>query len=353
MNNFIHVMSSYKGGAGKSLIAASIAYEAIQRGDKVVIIDTNAQNPNLAEDLFFYFHVHRHNKSTNLISDNSVIYTINPSSNFTFTVYNAVGRNPFELARQLQTEDTTSTTFIIDTNMHIRECKRDLFDNASGFHKVFIWFLWGWSSPRLDHQLNAILNATRNIEYGWPDTQVIHVFNLYDFFTGGITGLSIRKTNITLKPLKNILRAIDKRMKKFKRGKVNAVYIGYKTLNEILKQLHTTLLRYIALDDINMNELPLLWSNHLMDLLETANNDYIYNVLLIPTFFRELTMSTDRLIMSSPRSWEKIIEQIKPMADYIKVFLSVLSKCESVSKICDKPPEKKKPKKRKTRKKKK
>jgi len=341
MSNYIHVLSSYKGGAGKTLIAASIAHEAIERGDNVIIIDTNAQNPNLAEDLFFYFHVHRHNKSPGIIGGDSTIYTISPSSNITFTVYNAVDKNPFELAKQLQKEDITNTTFIIDTNMHIRECEKGMFSDGSGFHKVFIWFLWGWSSPRLDHQLNAILNSTRDIERGFPNTQVIHVFNLYDFFTGGITGLSIRKTNITLKPLKKVLREIDKRMKKLRKGKSNSVYVGHKTLSKILKQLHTTLLRYIAPDDINMDELPSLWSSHLMDLLKTADNDYIYNILLIPTFFRELTMSTDRLIMSSPRSWKKIIEQIKPMADYIKIFASVLSECVLVDKICNRPVEKK------------
>ena len=346
MTSCIHIISSYKGGAGKTLIAASLANEAIERGDKVVIIDTNAQNPNLAEDMFFYFHVHRHNKSPNLIGSKSTVYTINPSSNFTFTVYNAVNKNPFELARKLQAEDVSNTTFIIDTNVHIRECKKGTFGTGDGFHKVFVWFLWGWSSPRLDHQLNAIVGATRDIERGWPMTQVIHVFNLYDYFTGGWSGLSIRKTNTTLKPLKKILKNIDRRMKKFRRGKVDAVYVGYKTLNTILKQLHTTLLRYIAPDDINMDELPLLWSNHLMDLLNTAGDDYIYNVLLIPTFFRELTMSTDRLIMSSPRSFEKIIEQIKPMSDYINVFASVLAECVTgTEKACNQPKKRRKKKK--------
>jgi hypothetical protein len=82
-----------------------------------------------------------------------------------------------------------------------------------------------------------------------------------------------------------------------------------------------------------MEELPSLWAQHLMDLVTSAGDYFPYNILLIPTFFRELTMSTDRLIMSYPRSFERITEQIKPLCEFTQTFLGSLFESTNNSSI--------------------
>lgn len=341
----IHVLTSYKGGVGKTSIALSIALNCInfdkdENGNlkmslnrNFVLVDTNPQNSNLAEDIFFYFHADSRSNSP-FINDRGTKYTISPDSEFTFSVYDATDQDPFALARKIQMNDKTDTCYIIDTNVHVRSVPSELF-SKNGFHKVYTWFLWGWSSPRLTHQLEAILESAENLEKAWPSSQMIHIFNLYDFFTGGIGGFSFRKTNTTLKPLKAVLRKLDRKLKKFDKGKCNPIYIDYKTLTKFAKDLHSTLIGYVAGDNLSMEELPSLWSEHLSNMINNAGKGYPYNILIIPTFFRELTMSTDRLIMSSPRSFEKVVRQIKPMAQFIETFLYALEKCIDVEKACD------------------
>ena len=341
----VHILTSYKGGVGKTSIALSIALNCIEfyedkKGKQrmklkrnFVLIDTNPQNSNLAEDIFFYFHANKRSNSP-FINNKGTKYTISPDSEFTFTVYDATDQDPFALAKKIQMNDKTDTCYIIDTNVHVRSAPPKLF-SKNGFHKVYTWFLWGWSSPRLTHQLEAILESAENIEGAWPNSQMIHVFNLYDFFTGGIGGFSLRKANTTLKPLKTILKKLDRKLKKFDKEKCDAIYVGYKSLTEFAKEMHTTLIGYVAGDNLSMEDLPNLWAEHLTNLTEKAGNGYPYNMLIIPTFFRELTMSTDRIIMSSPRSFEKIICQIRPMAEFIETFLYALEKCVDVEKACN------------------
>jgi hypothetical protein len=342
----IDILTSYKGGVGKTTIALSIALNCIDFSkDKngktkmklkknFVLIDTNPQNSNLAEDIFFYFHANSRSNSP-YINQTGTKYTISPDSDFTFSVYDATDQDPFALARRLQMEDNSDTCYIIDTNVHVRSIPSDIF-SGEGYHKVFVWFLWGWSSPRLTHQLEAILQSAESIERSWPKVQMIHVFNLYDFFTGGLVNLSLKKANTTLKPLKAVLKKLDRKLKKFDKGVCNPVYIGYKTLGKFAKDIHTTLIGYVAGDNLSMEELPNLWAEHLDNMVDRAGKTgYPYNILIIPTFFRELTMSTDRLIMSSPRSFEKIIGQIAPMAEFIETFLYALDRCVDVEKACN------------------
>lgn len=341
----VHILTSYKGGVGKTSIALSIALNCIDFSKNkkgklkmrlkrdFVLVDTNPQNSNLAEDIFFYFHADSRSNSP-FINDRGTKYTISPDSEFTFSVYDATDQDPFALARKIQMNDKSDTCYIIDTNVHVRSAPSELF-SKDGFHKVYTWFLWGWSSPRLTHQLEVILESAENIEKAWPNSQMIHIFNLYDFFTGGLGGFSFRKTNTTLKPLKVILRKLDRKLKKFDKGKCGPVYIDYKTLTKFAKDIHSTLIGYVAGDNLSMEELPNLWSEHLLSMIDSAGKGYPYNILIIPTFFRELTMSTDRLIMSSPRSFEKVIRQIKPMAEFIETFLYALEKCVDVEKACN------------------
>ena len=330
----IHILTSWKGGTGKSVSALSIANHYINSGRNVVLIDTNPQNSNISEDIFFYFHAEGTTIDNN-IHANGTVYTISPESNVTFTVFDATDQNPFEVARRIQLNDDSDAIYIIDTNVHIRSCSKNQF-SLNGNHKVYVWFIWGWSSPRLTHQLDAILDATNYIEESWPKTEVIHVFNLYDFFIGGIS-LSIRKTNVTLKPLKKVLREIDKRIKRFVKGKCEPVYVDDMIIKELTTSLHSTLVRYIAPDDISMSDLPGLWADSLMELLHDADKMLPYNILLIPTFFRELTLSIDRILMSSPRSLETVTNQIRPIVDFIDVFLTVLDKCSTSIKMSDLP----------------
>lgn len=341
----VHVLTSYKGGVGKTSIALSIAlncikFEEDEKTGKMkmelkrdfVLIDTNPQNSNLAEDIFFYFHANSRSNSP-FINNSGTKYTISPDSEFTFSVYDATDQDPFALAKKIQMNDKTDTCYIIDTNVHVRSAPLNMF-SEDGFHTIYTWFLWGWSSPRLTHQLEAIIESAENLESAWPRSQMIHVFNLYDFFTGGLGGFSFRKANTTLKPLKKILKGLDRKLKKFHKGKCDPIYIDYKTLTEFAKGIHTTLIGYVAPDNLSMEELPNLWSEHLSNMVDWAGEGYPYNILIIPTFFRELTMSTDRLIMSSPRSFEKVIRQIRPMAEFIETFLYALDKCTDAEKAC-------------------
>jgi len=327
MSNSIHILTSYKGGVGKTTIAISIADHCIQNGKSFTLIDTNPQNSNLAEDIFFYFHVDHMTEPKTKIAKNSTVYTLAPGSDTTFTVIDATDQDPFEVAQHIQKTSTDENhVYIIDTNVHIRSCADDVFRNE-GLHNVFVWFLWGWSSPRLDHQLQAIIDSAKNIEKCWPKAQVVHVFNLYDFFSGGVRMFSLRKASTTLRPLKKVLKHLDKKIKNFNNNKCESIYVDIDFMSRIMCDLHTTLVRYVAPDNLKMEELPILWASHLMDLMKETKKCYPYNILLIPTFFRELTMSTDRIVMSAPRSFDKIVELIKPMAEYIGVFLSGIDHC--------------------------
>lgn len=337
-------MTSYKGGVGKTSMALSIAYYYLLQGKKVVLIDTNPQNSNVAEDVFSYFHV-QHAASGKGKGEDYIVYTMSPTSDVTFTVYNATDSDPFELAHVIQSRNDPETIYIIDTNKHIRSAPDKIFSKDAP-HQVFTWFLWGWSSARLDHQLEAILDATERLEESWMKSQVVHVFNLYDFF---VSGLSIRKASTTLKPLKNVLTAINKKMKEFAKGKCVPTYIDSVVLLSFARDIHSTLARFVAPDDQSMDELPTLWANHLMSLVESTGDGFPYNILLVPTFFKELTMSMDRLIISAPRSFKKLIEQIKPMSEFIGIFLEALHICngENVCKASLNVPEKQKKRKQK------
>lgn len=335
----IHILTSYKGGVGKTSIALSIANHCIQHGKNFTLIDTNPQNSNLAEDIFFYFHVDYVKKGEMKISKNSTVYTLAPGSDKTFTVVDATDQDPFEVAQYLQdTSDDEDHVYIIDTNVHIRSCKEKIL-RENGKHTVYIWFLWGWSSPRLDHQLQSILDAAKRIENCWPKAQVVHVFNLYDFYTSGVQMFSLRKASTTLRPLKKVLKHLEKKIKKFNAKKCKAVYVDIDFMNNTMRELHATLVRYVAPENLTMEELPILWATHLMELMQSTKQKYPYNILLIPTFFKELTMSTDRIVMAAPRSFEKIVKLIKPMAEYIGIFLSTLDHClapeKATEKLCD------------------
>lgn len=327
MNNSIHILTSYKGGVGKTSIALSIANHCVQHKKNFTLIDTNPQNSNLAEDIFFYFHVDCIAKNECKISKSGTVYTLSPDSDVTFTVLDATDQDPFEVAQHIQDTSTDeSHVYIIDTNVHIKSCCKEI-TRKDGMHNVFIWFLWGWSSPRLDHQLQSILDAVKRIENCWPAAQVVHVFNLYDFYSSGLQAFSLRKASTTLRPLKRVLKHINKMIKKFGNKKCKSVYIDAEFLSKMMHELHETLVRYVAPDNRTMKELPILWASHLMDLMDLTKQRYPYNILLIPTFFKELTMSVDRIVMSAPREFDKLIELIRPMAEYIGIFLSNLDHC--------------------------
>ena len=138
---------------------------------------------------------------------------------------------------------------------------------------------------------------------------------------------TLRKASTTLRPLKKVLKYLDKKIKKFTNNKCKAVYIDVDFMSKVLFELHSTLVRYVTPDNLKMEELPILWATHLTDLMKLTEQLYPYNILLIPTFFRELTMSIDRIVMAAPRSFDNIIKLIKPMAEYIGVFLSCLDHC--------------------------
>lgn len=322
----IHIVTSYKGGIGKTTLILSIANHCIKEGKKFILVDTNPQNSNIAEDIFFYFHVDHAIRGDDVIK-NGVVYTFSPSSESTFTVLNATDSNPFDVVRHIQQTYTDNEhVYVIDTNVHIRS-----FDMSEikGEHDVFVWFLWGWSSPRLDHQLQSILDATARVEKHLPKSQVIHVFNLYDFYSSGLKLFGLRKASTTLRPLKSVLKLLDKKIKSFKKKRCKAVYVDVKLMNNVMKDLHEELVRYEVSDNMTLEELPILWASHLTALISSKKRKYPYNILLIPTFFRELTLSIDRIVMAAPRSFEKITHLIKPMATFIDVFLYNLDRCIS------------------------
>lgn len=339
----IIILTSYKGGTGKSTVALSIAEWARKNGLNFVLIDTNPQNSNLAEDIFFYFHVHETATPPDYIGGNKTVYMIPPNgttshTDMYFTVYDATDQDPFAIAKKIQMNDTSDTIFIIDTNKHIRSCPPSPF-SKEGHHDVFTWFLWGWSSPRLDPQLNAIINATFRLEEAWPKSHVVHVFNLYDFYVGGVFSLGIRKTSTTLKPLKKVVNEINRRIRRFEKNNCSSIYVDCDVLLETMRELHGALVRYIVADDNSMSELPAIWSEYLLKLIKQRKKAFPCNILIIPTFFRELVMPIDRLVLSSPRNFEAITKQIKPMAEHIETFLGNLVECKDISERASEQPE--------------
>ena len=331
----IHIVTSAKGGMGKSSACLAIANHCIQNNRRFVLIDTNPQNSNIAEDLFFYFHAEHTKKIPAKFGLNETVYTLHPGTEESFKVINATNNNPFKVVQYIQNNfPNDDTTYIIDTNVHIRSCPKDIVTTKTN-HQIYVWFMWGWSSPRLDHQLQSILTATKNIEKHWPTAQVIHVFNLYDFFSNTTKLFSIRKASTTLRPLKNILKKIDKRIKQFNGNKIKAVYVDIDFMNPLMSKLHNTLIRYVAPDNLAMEELPILWATELTKIIDSSKNSYPCNILLIPTFFKELTMSVDRIVMGAPRTFEKIIEMIRPMAQFIDVFLSCLDNCVDITRLSE------------------
>ncbi|MBD3405091.1 MAG: hypothetical protein GF411_03010 [Candidatus Lokiarchaeota archaeon] len=325
----IHVLTSYKGGTGKTSIALAIAIYCIENNINFTLIDTNPQNSNIAEDIFFYFHVDHVTSDVPWIFKQKTVYTLSPDSSSIFTIIDGTNCDPYSVVDYLQrSSDDPNHVYVIDTNVHIRSCPEQLL-SQDAIHNTYVWFLWGWSSPRLDHQLHSILEASKRIEQTWPKSQVIHVFNLYDFYTSGLQLFGFRKASTTLRPLKKVLKRLDKKVKRFTESKCKPTYIDYDFLSIIMKELHGTLVRFVS-DDSSLQELPILWGTHLMDIMERTKRDYPYNILLIPTFFRELTMSVDRLIMSAPRRFDTIHQLIKPMADYINVFLCNLASCSDI-----------------------
>ena len=70
----INILTSYKGGVGKTTIALAIAEWARANGKKFVLVDTNPQNSNLAEDIFFYFHAISKRNNPGILGNNQTKY---------------------------------------------------------------------------------------------------------------------------------------------------------------------------------------------------------------------------------------------------------------------------------------
>ena len=329
MKNIMHVVSSHKGGVGKSITCLSLANHYIHDTDNhVVLVDTNPMNSNIADDLFYYFH--REHIESCYIGNNSVkkLYTVSRDSDKTFCVIDATGTDIKEVISSIEqyepmkgNEDKTHV-FIIDTNAHIKNLVGLTSPADPDNWRQYFWFIWGWSLPRLHHHVNEIFESVSYLEDHYPTRQVNHIFNMYDFFDAGFS--FTRKSSVIMKPLMKCLKTIDKRFKQARSGNMSVSYANATIMKGWIRDARRLLLQYRIPQDLAIDKLPELWAETITTQFETHPNKIPYNVLLIPTFYEELVMAMDKLIMGEHNSWKEIYRALKPMMLFIHHWLDNL-----------------------------
>jgi hypothetical protein len=320
--NIMHTISSHKGGVGKTIKALSLAYHYMQsKKNCVILVDANPMNSNIADDLFYYFHQEKL-APCNLV-DNALrkTYTVSRGSTNTFSVIDATEGNIRDVISSIEDQappkDDTNYIYIVDTNAHIKNLMGlEPPVNPDNWRQYF-WFIWGWSIPRLHHHPNEIFRTVSYLENWYPVRQVIHSFNMYDFFDVGFS--LTRKSSVTMKPLQKIVKIIDKRINLAKShpDRMQLTYAPSKVMKEWINEARKKLLEFKIPQDLPIDKLPALWAETIMLQFEKYPDTIPYNVLLIPTFYEELVMAMDRLIMGEHSSWKEIHHTLKPMMSFI------------------------------------
>jgi len=320
----MHVNSSHKGGVGKTLLSLCQASHALRKGKELIMVDCNNMNPDISGVVFDKFHVEAmHDDRSKFPEDHPPIwqdpnpmvqYTVAPDSDKKFSVVDATSQDAYMVTSMMNGQNN----FVIcDTNHHIKKF-RDLPPPMNEDQREYYWFIWGWSNPRMDNLLGTINESIKSIEQYFPQRQVIHVFNMYDFFNVGLS--FIKKHSKTIKPLHHVMTELDRRMDSKAHTKV---YFGIERMMNMILECREEQLMY---EDTDVKELPGIWANSLMDMLSYYPNQVPYNMLVVPTFYEELVMTMDRLIMAAPRSWGQITTMFNPMMKYIHHFMNNLER---------------------------
>lgn len=324
--NIMHNVTSHKGGVGKTGMALSLAYSYLQDPDnRVTLVDCNPMNSNIADDLFYYFHQEDSRLCKCIPDAIERTYTISPESTHTFNVIDATHLRLPTTIRLLEElapiDESKNHIYILDTNEHIKNLS-SLEDPYYGeFWRQYYWFIWGWSTPRLHHNVSDVFKAVRNIEDQFPIRQVVHVFNMYDFYNVGFS--FFKRPSMKMKPLYKILKEFDRRIRKAKKKGLAINYADHKLVHKWIAATRRELLMYVVPRDLEVGKIPEIWATTFKGFLDISDS-LPYNILLIPTFFEELVMSMDRLIMGEHRSWKGINKAIKPMMKFIRNWAGVL-----------------------------
>lgn len=324
--NIMHNVTSHKGGVGKTIIAISLAqYYLHNPSTCVTLVDCNPMNSNVADDLFYYFH-QEDSRLCDCIPDAiERTYTISPELTRTFNVIDATHLRLPTVIRSLEElapiDESKDHIYILDTNEHIKNLASLEEPYYGECWRQYYWFIWGWSTPRLHHNVSDVFKAVHNIEEYFPTRQVVHVFNMYDFYNVGFSFL--RRPSTRMKPLYKILKEFDRRIRAAGKKGLNINYADHKLVHKWIAATRRELLMYVVPRDLEVGKIPEIWATTFKGFLDISDS-LPYNILLIPTFFEELVMSMDRLIMGEHRSWKGIRKAIKPIMRFIKNWTEVL-----------------------------
>ena len=251
------------------------------------------------------------------------IYTVSRDSTNTFCVIDATGTDIKEVISSVEHYQPAPENadkdhvFIIDTNAHIKNLIGLMPPSDPENWRQYFWFIWGWSIPRLHHHVNEIFEAVRYLEKYSPTRQVNHVFNMYDFFDAGFS--FTKKSSFVMKPLMKCMKAIDKRIKIAIKNpsSMTVSYANEPIMKNWIQEARKRLLQYRIPQDLSIEKLPELWAETIQNQFEIHPANIPYNVLLIPTFYEELVMAMDKLIMGEHNSWKEIYHALKPMMQFI------------------------------------
>lgn len=323
MKKIMHVVTSHKGGVGKTIKALGLASRYIkQKNTCVTLIDANPMNSNIADDLFYYFHREEFDWSETVTGAMEKRYTVSRDSLNKFSVIDATNIPLQEVISHVQNtpySDEVDIVYIIDTNAHIKNLVgiEPPPEHPNHEWRQYFWFIWGWSIARLHHHPKEIFEAVTYLEQWFPVRQVIHVFNMYDFYESGFS--LTKKSSTTMKPLMKCLKTIEKRIKlaKSNPGKMQVSYASARVMKKWIDVIRRLLLKYRIPQDLPIDKLPELWAETIRNNLNIYPQIIPYNVLLIPTFYEELVMAMDRLIMGEYTSWKEIYTTLKPMMLYV------------------------------------
>ena len=324
--NIIHNVTSFKGGVGKTVTSLSLAQHYLYNpNNRVTLVDCNPMNSNIADDLFYYFH-QEDSRLCNCIPDAiERTYTISPESTRTFNVIDATHLRLPTIIRSLEElapiNQSGDHVYILDTNEHIKNLAGLDSPLNNEYWRQYYWFIWGWSTPRLHHNVTDVFKAVRNLEEHFPTRQVVHVFNMYDFYNVGFSIL--KRPSVRMKPLYKILKVFDRRIKAANKKPLLINYANHELVHRWIAATRRELLMYVVPRDLEVAKIPEIWATTFKGFLDISDS-LPYNILLIPTFFEELVMSMDRLIMGEHRSWKGIYKAIKPMMKFIQGWTEVL-----------------------------